>query len=336
VNGKNTVYANKTVAVVVPAYNEELLVGDVLRGIPGFVDTIVVIDDSSRDRTSEIVRDRMLADARIELIKHPANKGVGAAIVTGYKRCRELGRQITVVMAGDNQMDPADLQRFLDPIIEGRADYVKGNRLVSGEAWKIMPRSRFLGSAVLSLLTKIASGYWQIADFQCGYSAIGLEALQKLELDRLYPRYGYPNHLAVMLNIYNLRVKDVPVQPIYNIGEKSGIRIGRVIPKIGWLLFKSFFWRLKEKYIIRDFHPLVFFYLFGLILFPLGLAYGFFIFFTRVFLRSLVGSSKFVTFAMTLSTPFGMLIDVMLIIAGIQFLLFAMWIDMENNRNLNG
>ncbi len=329
-------YANKTIGVVVPAYNEERLIAEVLGRIPAYVDKIVVVDDCSRDGTRAAVKSMLDRDARIVLIEHASNRGVGAAIVSGYKKCRDLAMDITAVMAGDNQMDPAELPKLLEPVADGRADYVKGNRLITGEAWKIMPRARYLGSAMLSLFTKIASGYWQIADFQCGYAALGLEALKVLELDRLYPRYGFPNHLAVMLNIFNLRVKDVPVRPIYNVGEKSGIKIPRVIPKISWLLFKSFFWRLKEKYVIRDFHPLVFFYAFGLLFLPLGLLYGAFIFFTRVFLRGLIGPSKLVDFAMMLSTPSGMLVDVIVVVAGIQFLLFAMWIDMEYNKKLNG
>jgi len=328
-------YRNKTIAVVVPAYNEALLIGDVLRTIPAFVDAVLVVDDASRDDTPALVRGAMTHDPRIALIVHGANRGVGAAIVTGYKECLARGLEIAAVMAGDNQMDPADLPGLLDPIVDGRADYTKGNRLITGEAWKVMPRSRFLGSAMLSLLTKIASGYWQIADFQCGYAAVSLAALKVLQLGRLYTRYGYPNHLAVMLNIFNLRVKDVPVRPIYNIGEKSGIRLWKVVPRIGWLLFKSLFWRLKEKYVIRDFHPLVFFYLFGVVLIPAGFFYGAFITFSRVFLRRLVGSGTVVKVAMMLSTQVGMLIDVIIILAGFQFLLFAMWIDMENNRNLN-
>jgi len=329
------VYKNKTVGVVVPAHNEELLIGAVLTNMPAYVDRIIVVDDRSRDATREIVRERMKKDPRILMIEHEENCGVGAAIVSGYKKSIELALDVSAVMAGDNQMDPNELPGLLEPIVAGRADYVKGNRLVTGEAWKIIPRTRYLGNATLSLLTKIASGYWQIADFQCGYGAVSLEALKILQLDRLYRRYGYPNHLLVMMNIFNLRVKDVPVRPIYNIGEKSGIKFRKVIPRIGWLLFKSFFWRLKEKYVIRDFHPLVFFYLFGFFFLPLGTLYGLFIFVTRVFLRNLSLPAKLVHLAMTFSTPFGMLIDILLILSGIQFLLFAMWIDMENNRDLS-
>jgi len=329
------VYKNKVIGVVVPAYNEESLILEVLKNIPEYVDKIIVVDDNSKDNTKKTVKQFMDESQRIILIEHNENRGVGASIVSGYKKCMELNIDIAAVMAGDNQMDPEELPKLLNPLVEGQADFAKGNRLVTGEAWQIIPRSRYLGNASLSLLTKIASGYWQIADFQSGYTAITLDALRILELDRLYPGYGYPNHFLVMLNIFNLRVKDVPIKPIYNIGEKSGIKLYKVIPKISWLLFKSFFWRLKEKYIIRDFHPLIFFYLLGFLLTPFGLLYGFFIFLTRVFLQNIFGASKFVDIAMIFSTPFGMLVDLILILAGLQFLLFAMWIDMEYNRGLN-
>jgi len=329
------VYKNKVIGVVVPAYNEESLIPEVLKNIPEYVDKIIVVDDSSKDNTKKAVRQFMEESQKIILIEHNENRGVGASIVSGYKKCMELNIDIAAVMAGDNQMDPEELPKLLNPLIEGQADFAKGNRLVTGEAWQIIPRSRYLGNASLSLLTKIASGYWQIADFQSGYTAITLGALRILELDRLYPGYGYPNHFLVMLNIFNLRVKDVPIRPIYNIGEKSGIKLYKAIPKISWLLFKSFFWRLKEKYVIRDFHPLIFFYLLGFLLAPFGLLYGFFIFLTRVILQNIFEASKFVDIAMIFSTPFGMLVDLILILAGLQFLLFAMWIDMEYNRGLN-
>lgn len=328
-------YKNKVIGVVVPAYNEESLIPEVLKNIPEYVDKIIVVDDNSKDKTKKTVRQFMEESQRIILIEHNENKGVGASIVTGYKKCLGLNIDIVAVMAGDNQMDPEELPKLLNPLVEDQADFAKGNRLVTGEAWQIIPRSRYLGNASLSLLTKIASGYWQIADFQSGYTAITSDALRILELDRLYPGYGYPNHFLVMSNIFNLRVKDVPVRPIYNIGEKSGIKLYKAIPKISWLLFKSFFWRLKEKYIIRDFHPLIFFYLLGFLLTPFGLLYGFFIFLTRVILQNIFEASKFVDIAMIFSTPFGMLVDLILILAGLQFLLFAMWIDMEYNRGLN-
>ncbi|PIX38020.1 MAG: glycosyltransferase family 2 protein, partial [Armatimonadetes bacterium CG_4_8_14_3_um_filter_66_20] len=202
----------------------------------------------------------------ITLIRHDRNCGVGAAIATGYKWARDQAFDVTVVMAGDAQMDPDDLPAIVAPVARDEADYTKGNRLFTGEAWKLIPKVRYLGNSALSMLTKIASGYWHVADSQTGYTAISLRALQLVNWDQIYPRYGVPNDILVRLNVYDLRVRDVPVRPVYGIGEKSGIRIWRVVPSLSWLLLKLFLWRMKEKYVIRDFHPLVFFYALALTL----------------------------------------------------------------------
>ena len=223
-------------------------------------------------------------------------------------------------MAGDAQMDPADLPKLLSPLVRDQADYAKGNRLFTGEAWNIIPRYRYLGNAVLSLLTKIASGYWHVADSQSGYTAITIEALSVLHLDRLYPRYGFPNHLLVELNNYDFRVKDVHIRPVYDVGEVSGIRLHKVIPTLSWLLFKCYFWRMNEKYIIRDFHPLVFFLAFGLLLLLGGLGLGAYI----VYLR----------FQLGFLSPNAVIFDAFCIIMGMQMLLFSMWMDMEHNKDL--
>ncbi len=127
-------------------------------------------------------------------------------------------------MAGDNQMDPDELEAIAGPVLAGEVDYAKANRLISGRAWELIPRNRYLGNAVLSLLTKIASGYWHVADSQAGYTAISLTTLERLDLDRIYTRYGFPNDLLVHLNVVNARVRDVPSRPIYGVGERSGIR----------------------------------------------------------------------------------------------------------------
>ena len=160
--------------------------------------------------------------------------------------------------------------------MRGELDYAKANRLFTGSAWKLIPRSRYLGNAVLSLLTKIASGYWHVADSQAGYTVISLRMLQLLDLDRIYTSYGFPNDMLVHLNVWNARVRDFPSRPIYGVGERSGIKIRSVVPRISWLLWKGFFWRMREKYVIRDFHPLVFFYFLGVLMTTVGLALGIF------------------------------------------------------------
>ena len=189
----------KRVAVVVPAHDEELLIGDTLGGIPAFVDSVIVVDDGSADGTVD--RARTFGDARVEVVVHERNRGVGAAIVTGYRRALELEADVVCVMAADNQMEPADLATLVRPVARGELDYAKANRLFTGQAWELIPRSRYLGNAALSLLTKIASGYWHVADSQSGYTAINREMLELLDLDRVYPGYGFPNDLLVHLNI---------------------------------------------------------------------------------------------------------------------------------------
>jgi len=308
----------KRVAVVVPAFDEERLVGETIRGIPDFVDRVYVVDDASRDGT--IGAAEAVGDSRVQLIRHERNRGVGAAIATGYRRALEDDIDVACVMAADNQMDPAELQSLVEPVARGEVEYAKANRLVSGEAWKVIPRTRYLGNAVLSLLTKIASGYWHVADSQAGYTALSRDALHRLDLDRLYPRYGFPNDVLVHLNVQNARVRDVPSRPIYDVGEQSGIKLRSVVPRISWLLFKAFWWRMGQKYVIRDFHPLVFFYSFGVVMTLAGLALGV----VEAVLR-ILGNQ--------ITTPTIVLVAVLLI-AGLQMTLFAMWFDMEANKDL--
>jgi glycosyltransferase involved in cell wall biosynthesis len=308
----------KRVAVVVPAHDEEWLVVETLKGMPALVDRVYVVDDASDDRTAENAGGN--GDPRVEVIRHDRNLGVGAAIVTGYRRALEEGIDVTCVMAGDNQMDPSELPGLVEPVARGDVEYAKANRLFSGEAWTVIPHTRFFGNAILSLLTKIASGYWHVADSQAGYTAISRDALRRLDLERLYPRYGFPNDVLVHLNVQNARVRDVPSRPIYDVGEESGIRLRSVVPRISWLLFKGFWWRLAQKYVIRDFHPLVFFYAFGALMTSLGVVLGL----VEVVLR-LFGNAI---------PPATIVLVAVLVIAGLQLTLFAMWFDMEANKDL--
>ncbi len=168
--------------------------------------------------------------------------------------------------------------------------------------------------------TKVASGYWHVADSQSGYTAISLLALEELDLGRIYPRYGFPNDMLVHLNVVGARVRDVPSRPVYGVGERSGMRLWRVVPTISLLLLKAFFWRLKEKYVIRDFHPLVFFYVLGIVLTLAGLGLG-----IAVTVLRILGNGI---------TPATVVLVALLLISGIQFTLFAMLFDMESNRDL--
>jgi glycosyltransferase involved in cell wall biosynthesis len=313
-------YRNATVAVVVPCHNEEKLLPRVVDTMPDFVDRIYLVDDASTDGTAKLICDYERNDSRIKGIYLERNEGVGGAIAAGYKAARDDRMDVTAVMAGDAQMNPDELESLVRPIVEGECDYTKGNRLFSGRAWELIPHVRYIGNALLSLLTKIASGYWHIADSQSGYTAINLKALETIDWDRMYKRYGQPNDLLVRLNIHGFRVRDVPVEPIYDIGEKSGIKPIRMIPKLSWLLFRLFWYRMFHKYVIRDFHPLLFFYVLGFILLPTGLIFGAYLVGLRLLSQEVaVTSALFAAFVT---------------IMGFQFMLFAMWMDMEYNKEL--
>jgi len=236
------VYRALRLAVVIPAFNERSKIVETVATVPAFVDHILVIDDASRDDTAaEAARAALRRDdpASVEVIRHPTNRGVGAAITTGYRRALALGVDIAVVMAGDGQMDPDDLPALLDPIAAGDADYVKGNRFLDPAIWTTMPASRIVGNLVLSAATKVTSGYRHVFDSQCGYTAIHASALAALELESLFPRYGYPNDLLSRLHVANMRVRDVRVRPIYGAAWRSGIHLGNALHPIPWVLLRS-------------------------------------------------------------------------------------------------
>ncbi len=313
-------YMEKTVAVVIPAHNEEKLIEKTIDSIPDYVDKIIAVNDASSDRTSKILERLANERSRLVHLDHEINQGVGGAIVTGYKMARDMEVDVTVVMAGDAQMDPRDLVPIIEPVARGEVEYTKGNRLFYGEAWKMIPHYRYLGNSFLSLLTKIASGYWHIADSQSGYTAVSLLALKRLDLDKIFKRYGMPNDILIKLNEKDFRVRDVHIRPVYNVGEKSGIKLFKVIPTISWILFKGFWKRLFYKYVIKDFHPLIFFYVLSFLLLGLSmpLAIRFF------FIWATIGDIPDIN-AMAL---------VFTLISGLQTLFFSMWFDMEYNKNL--
>ena len=236
-------FRGRTVAVVIPACNEADKIAATVRSVPDFVDHVIVVDDGSTDATAAIAR----RTARGEVIVHERNRGVGAAITTGYARALELGAQATAVMAGDGQMDPEDLPRLLAPVIDGAADYAKGNRFAWPGGWRAMPAVRLLGGGLLSWLTRLASGYWRIGDSQCGYTVASRRALHAIGSD-LFPRYGYPNDLLAKLGAARARVVDVPVRPVYGPAWRSGLRPLRVALPIAWLLARGFFRRLHARW----------------------------------------------------------------------------------------
>lgn len=356
---------NKTIAVIIPCYNEETQIQMVVETMPDFVDRIVIVNDSSTDNTENIVKKLIEKDkfkaikienildnikpnkhnranillqeqqkneikyfvdqtiyniqenSRIVLINHNKNSGKGAGIATGYKWAKDHGIDCTATMDGDGQMDPIELESICNPIIYEGIDYVKGNRLIHRSSLLVIPKIRFLGNSILSILTKLASGYWRISDTQTGYSAIGNKALNSIRIQHIYNGYGYPNDVLVKLNIAFCTIKEVEIKPVYNIGERSKMKILKVIPTVSWLLIKSFFKRLWIKYLFRDFHPLFLLYHFSLGLIIIDLKYVFKV--LKAFYLS--NNLSFETlFAFTFLTIFAF-----------QSLLFAMLMDIQNN-----
>lgn len=340
-------YRDHTVGVVIPAFNEEGFIAGVIRGMPEYVDRIYVIDDCSTDGTwDEIVRaaregsvDRrskqpiVVADGgalqgraivhdrigRVFPLQHTENRGAGGAIKTGYMAA--LGDELDIVATvdGDGQMDIAQLPRLLDPIVEDAADYTKGNRLLDREYRRGMPRFRFFGNTALTLLTKIASGYWKTMDPQNGYTAISLTALKGVHVEELYEYYGYCNDLLVKLNVNGGRVADVAIPAVYG-DEKSSINYSGYIRRVSSMLLRNFLWRLRVKYLVLDFHPLVMFYYLGAIAIASSLAGG-----SYTIYGLFVGTAS----------PFvqGMLLFIVFMI-GSLFLGIAMVFDMQTNQTL--
>ncbi|MBR2674864.1 MAG: glycosyltransferase family 2 protein [Mogibacterium sp.] len=359
----------KTIAVTVPAYNEENQIGMVIESMPDFVDRIVVVNDGSRDNTAEVVKDYIKKDkvqdplviARKSLIleetiynradialnkmregeesKYPKNEiyndnetdrivlitqensGVGAAIALGYKWCRDHEIDCTAVMAGDGQMDPSELEGIVSPVVERGIDYVKGNRLSHPAAKIVVPQIRYFGNNVLSLMTKIASGYWSVSDTQTGYTAISLAALNKIDLYDIYPSYGCPNDILVKLNIASCTLLEVPIKPVYNVGEQSKMKIFKVIPKISWLLIKCFFKRLWHKYLLDSFHPLFLMYILGIMMGIINIP-----FFVKLVIDVLIkGGTVTIGWYITF---------LLLTLFSFQSVSFGMWMDMQDNHKL--
>jgi len=358
-------YSNKTVAVVVPAYNEETQIGMVIETMPDFVDRIVIVNDKSKDKTAEIVKQYIekakhkpipakrkieketiynraevvveqmneeevsyfpkweitsKPDAQIVLVDLLENSGVGGAIASGYKWCKDHEIDCTAVMAGDGQMDPDELESIIKPVIEEGIDYVKGNRLIHKSAKYVIPKQRFFGNSVLSILTKLASGYWHVSDTQTGYTALSKVGINAIKLYDIYPRYGMPNDMLVKLNIAFCTLREVEIKPIYNVGEESKMKVAKIIRPILWLLLKSFYKRLWQKYFFKDFHPLFLLYHLAFILLFLSIPFG-----LKIAYLSITGVD---------ANPVTVITFAMLAIVGFQSIFFAMWMDIQDNERL--
>ncbi len=264
-------YKGQVIAAVVPAHNEAAHIADVIAGLPDTVDHVVIVDDASSDETAAIVESS--TDPRVVLIRHQQNTGVGGAIVSGHRRALELGSDVNVIFAGDDQMDPAYLTELLDPITDDGYGFTKANRFYSSTSFKGMPTYRVIGNVVLSFANKAASGYWNLFDPQNGYTAISTEVLRRLDLDNLAQGYQFENDLLLNLNILDVKARDVPVPARYG-SEVSGIKLRKVIPAIGGLIFVGFLRRVLLKYVIGSFSPIALFLFSGFMLWLWSAAFG--------------------------------------------------------------
>jgi glycosyltransferase involved in cell wall biosynthesis len=317
-------YGNKRVAVVIPAYNEERLIEQTLAAIPEIVDRIYVVDDASPDGQAVVVQNYAQKDHRVVLLRHDRNRGPGGCIITGYRQSAQDGMDLCLVVGGDNQMDLSEAAKFLQPLVEQRADYVKGNRFLLSEldaSIRWMPKTRFFANWLITGLTKLASGYFKIFDVVDGYTATTRQVIELINWDHAWTRYGYPMDFLIRLNAYGLRVLDVPRRAIYLPGERqSQIKGLSYAFQVSPMLIRGFFWRLAFKYLYRDFHPLVFFYYLAMLLLPMGLAGG-----TALVINKLFYTGVLVT------GPRAVLVA-LLLISGLQFFLFAILFDMQESK----
>ena len=237
-------YRGQTVGVVVLAYRVENQIKEVIENLPDFVDRIYVIDDGSPDGTSEIVK--MLDHGRLNLIQHETNLGPGGALSTGYRAALADGMEVVVKVDGDGQTPVEQIEDLIMPVVDGQVDYAKGDRLSIPEHRQGMPRFRIFGNLMLTWLTRIASGYWQLNDSQNGFTAISKRALETIDLN-LYSYYGYLNDLLVQLNVRHLKILDVPMAAVYG-EEKSSIRLSPYVPKVSLLLLRKLCCRIWKRY----------------------------------------------------------------------------------------
>ncbi|RJP49071.1 MAG: glycosyltransferase family 2 protein [Anaerolineaceae bacterium] len=309
-------FARIKIAAVIPAFRVERDIEFVLRGLPHYIKHIIVVDDASPDSTADTVAAAAKKDKRIILIQHRQNQGVGGAMVSGFRKAIELGAQVVVKLDGDGQMDPAYIPSLITPLIEGKADYAKGNRFRDFQALQKMPYIRRLGNLGLSFLAKAATGYWSIFDPTNGYFAIRAEVLAQLPLDKIDHRYYFETSMLSYLYMLNAFVLDVTIPARYR-NETSNLSIRRSLFEFPVKLLATLLRRIALKYYIYDFSMMSLYLVAGI---PL-LLFGF-----------IFGITKWVQYAgLNIPAPTGtVMLPTLSVILGIQILLSAIEIDMNS------
>lgn len=306
-------YNGHRITTVIPAHDEARHIGQVINTMPELVDHVIVVDDCSQDDTSQVALS--CGDPRLIILQTPNNLGVGGAMVLGYRKAVELGSDVIVKMDGDGQMPPEYLPSLLDAIVGQDYDYAKGNRFLASESLAFMPRHRLLGNIGLTFMTKLASGYWNIFDPQNGYTAIKASTLRLLNLDAIHKRFFFENDMLIHLNFFGCRVKDIPIPARYG-EEKSDLSLFKVGVTFPLLLLRRFFYRVYQKYVLRDFSPIALFLFLGLILFGWGALFGVYLWFESQLTGHL--------------TPTGtIMLSLLPLILGFQLLLQAIVLDIQ-------
>lgn len=314
-------FDSQNIALVIPVFNEERLIGITLAKVPLLFKMIYVVDDGSTDNTVAVIQRARQLDPRIVLLSHGQNLGPGAAIISGYTKIVADGYDIAVVVGGDDQMDLEEIERFLQPILSGYADYVKGNRFFNyTEVLARMPKLRIFGNMIITGLTKIASGYYHIFDVVDGYTAISKKAIERVDWRGAWKGYGYPMDFLIRLNAGRMRVLDTPRKPIYLPGEKqSKIRPLRYAVSVTFMLLKGFVWRIGHKYLLLDFHPLALFLFFGVGLLLMGFFWGCLLTYHHFgHIRDVTGPRA--------------VLCALLILSGLNFFLFGILFDREESN----
>lgn len=304
------------VAAVIPAYRVENEIDAVLSGLPRYLRHILVVDDASPDRTSELVTIRAAGDPRIILLRHSRNQGVGGAMITGFRKALELGAQIVVKIDGDGQMDVSRLPELLTPLILGKADYAKGNRFRDFASLRRMPIIRRLGNMALGFLAKAATGYWNLFDPTNGFLAARAEVLSQLPLDQIDRGYYFETSMLANLNLLGAVVTDIPMPARYQ-GEASSLIIHRILFEFPPKLIGTLLRRLLLKNFIYDFSMGSVYLLTGLPLLLFGLTFGI---------------VKWIQYASrNVAAPTGtVMLATLSVLLGIQFLLSAIEIDLHS------
>lgn len=309
-------YRNLRVAAILPCYNEEKLVTKTIETLPDFVDFIIAVDDTSKDYTWDKIQAAAKKNKRVVPVHHDVNTGIGGAYVTGFNKALDKGAGLIFTMAGDAQCNQDYMSNMADTLLDQNLDYVKANRFVHLEELKQMPAFRRIGNTVITILTKFASGYYSIFDSQNGYGVFKRKTLENMPFEHIGRRYDYENTLLIALSIMGARIKDEPVPAIYG-DEESTIPVFQTSMRALKVVWRGFWHRIYNKYVLVNFHPIALFIFGGLFLGGLGFLFGLYLLVAKI------------GFDVTPSSGTVMLV-VLPIILGFQMLLTAVTMDMNN------